>query len=83
MRCAAIASGGNPYSESRDRLLTAVSTLLGAGAAAGTLRPDVEPGDVLTSLSGVSMATVDAAHRDRADRVLDLLMDGLRYRASG
>ena len=80
---AVIASGGNPYSESRDRLITAVTTLLGAGAATGTLRPDVEPGDVLTSLSGVSMATVGPEQRDRAGRVLDLLMDGLRYRPPG
>ena len=80
---AVIASGGNPYSESRGRLITAVTTLLGAGAAAGTLRPDVEPGDVLTSLSGVSMATVGPEQRDRAGRVLDLLMDGLRYRPPG
>ena len=80
---AVIASGGNPYSESRDRLITAVTTVLGAGAAAGTLRPDVEPGDVLTSLSGVSMATVGPEQRDRAGRVLDLLMDGLRYRPPG
>jgi hypothetical protein len=80
---AVIASGGNPYSESRDRLLAAVTALLEAGAAAGTLRSDVEPGDVLTSLSGISMAAAAPAQRDRAGRVLDLLMDGLRYRASG
>ena len=80
---AVIASGGNPYSESRDRLLAAITALLEAGAAAGTLRSDVEPGDVLTSLSGVSMAAAAPAQRDRAGRVLDLLMDGLRYRASG
>jgi AcrR family transcriptional regulator len=80
---AVIASGGNPYSESRGRLLAAITALLDAGAAAGTVRPDVDPGDVLTSLSGVSMATVDPAQRERAGRVLDLLMDGLRYRAPG
>jgi AcrR family transcriptional regulator len=80
---AVIASGGNPYSQSRDRLLAAVTALLEAGAAAGTLRTDVEPGDVLTSLSGVSMAAAAPAQRVRAGRILDLLMDGLRYRASG
>src|ERR1700685_419160 len=49
---ALIASGGDPFSESRDRLTAAVTTLLQAGAAAGTLRPDVRPDDVLGGLSG-------------------------------
>jgi AcrR family transcriptional regulator len=79
---AVIASGGNPYSESRDRLTDAMATLLQAGAAAGTVRSDIEPGDVLTSLSGVSLAAGEPAQRDQARRLLDLLMDGLRYRAT-
>jgi AcrR family transcriptional regulator len=74
---AVIASGGNPFSESRDRLTEAVDTLLRAGAAAGTLRSDVDPHDVLVSLSGSTLATTDAA---QAGRLLDLLMDGLRAR---
>ena len=76
---AVIASGGNPYAESRDRLLAAVTTLLHAGAAAGLVRPDVDPADVLVSLSGLTMATADPAQREQAARLLDLLMDGLRY----
>jgi AcrR family transcriptional regulator len=75
---ALIASGGDPFSESRERLTAAVTTLLRAGAAAGTLRPDVEPDDVLVSLSGVSLATADPGRREQAGRLLDLLMDGLR-----
>jgi AcrR family transcriptional regulator len=78
---AVIASGGSPYAQSRDRLTTAITTLLQAGAAAGTLRADVEPADVLASLSGVSLAAGEPAQRDQARRLLDLLMDGLRYRA--
>ena len=77
---AVIASGGNPFAESRNRLIAAITTLLDAGAADGTLRSDVEPGDVLTSLSGVSLAAGEPAQRDQARRLLDLLMDGLRYR---
>jgi AcrR family transcriptional regulator len=79
---AVIASGGNPFSESRDRLLAAITALLEAGAAAGTLRSDVDPSDVLTSLSGVSMATANQAQQDQARRILDLLMDGLRFSAA-
>jgi AcrR family transcriptional regulator len=79
---AVIASGGNPYAQSRDRLLAAITTLLEAGAAAGTVRPDVEPADVLASLSGVSLVTAGRGQPDQARRLLDLLMDGLRYRTA-
>ena len=79
---AVIASGGTPYAQSRDRLTTAITSLLQAGAAAGALRADIEPGDVLASLSGISLAAGEPAQRDQARRLLDLLMDGLRYRGS-
>jgi hypothetical protein len=54
-----IASGGDPFSQGRDRLTAAVTTLLHAGAVDRTLRHDVEPDDVLVGLSGVSLATAD------------------------
>ena len=78
---AVIASGGTPYAQSRDRLITAITSLLQAGAASGTLRADIEPADVLASLSGISLAAGEPAQRAQARRLLDLLMDGLRYRA--
>jgi AcrR family transcriptional regulator len=74
---ALIASGGNPYAHSRDRMLAAVESLLAAGVAAGTLRPDVVAPDVLAGLSGVTLA---AGERDQAGRLLDLLADALRAR---
>lgn len=77
---ALIASGGDPFSESRDRLTAAITTLLRAGAMAGTLRPDTEPDDVLVSLSGISLVTAGPERRDQAGRLLDLLMDALRPR---
>jgi AcrR family transcriptional regulator len=78
---AVIASGGNPFSESRDRLTDTIATLLKAGVATGTLRGDVEPRDVLAGLGGVSLTAGEPSQRDQAGRLLDLLMDGLRYRA--
>ncbi|MFC1408039.1 TetR/AcrR family transcriptional regulator [Streptacidiphilus sp. N1-12] len=77
-----IASGGNPFAQSRDRMLAAIGELLRAGAEAGAVRSDVDPGDVLTGLSGITLAAGDPSQRDQARRLLDLLMDGLRYRAS-
>jgi AcrR family transcriptional regulator len=80
---AVIASGGNPYEQSRGRLTAAITALLTAGADAGTLRRDVAPADVLASVSGVSLAAGDPAQRDQAGRLLDLLMEGLRERGGG
>ena len=77
---ALVASGGNPFAQSRDKLVTAITTLLDAGAAAGLLRSDVLPGDLLASMSGVSLAAGEPAQREQASRMLDLLMDGLRRR---
>jgi AcrR family transcriptional regulator len=79
---ALIASGGNPYSQSRDRLTAAIMTLLHAGAATGVVRSDIEPADLLASMSGVSLTAGEPAQREQASRMLDLLMDGLRYRAA-
>jgi len=76
-----IASGGNPFAESRARLLAAVTALLQAGAADGALRGDLDPADLMAGLSGVSLAAGEPAQRDQAGRLLDLLMDGLRYGA--
>ena len=75
---AVIASGGNPYEDSRTRVLDALTKLVEAGIASGTIRDDVKPFDIMTTLSGVSLAAVDPAQNER---LLDLLMDGLRYRA--
>jgi AcrR family transcriptional regulator len=80
---AVIASGGDPYAESRARLIAAITTLLAAGISAGTLRSDVEPNDVLLALSGVSLAAGAPDQREQAGRLLNLLIDGLRHHPSG
>jgi AcrR family transcriptional regulator len=79
---AVIASGRNPYEQSRGQLISAISTLLTAAGDAGTLRRDIEPADVLASLGGVSLTAGEPAQREQAGRLLDLLMDGLRYQAA-
>ncbi|MGW1674903.1 TetR/AcrR family transcriptional regulator [Streptomyces sp. NPDC002324] len=71
----------DPFAESLERISTAISTLLHAGAEVGVLRSDVDPLDVGFSLGGVLLITSDKGLRDRAGRMLDLLLDGLRYRA--
>ena len=80
---AVVASGGNPYAHSRDRMTEALGLLLRAGAGAGTLRGDAEPADVLAGLSGVSLVAGEPAQRAQAGRLLDLLVDGLRFGTTG
>lgn len=69
---AVIASGGNPYAQSKDRLTEAMATLLEAVG-----RPDVAPLDVVATLAGIAHTVPDVGP---ADGMLDLVMDGLRYR---
>jgi AcrR family transcriptional regulator len=78
-----IASGGNPFAESRESLLEAIGSLLKAGAAQGRLRGDIDPADVMFGISGVSLVAGAPEQRDQAGRLLDLLLDGLRYRIEG
>ncbi len=74
-----IASGGNPFAESRDRMVAALGELLRAGVEVGAVRSDIAPGDVLSGLSGITLAAGDPSQRELAGRLLDLLTDGLRH----
>jgi AcrR family transcriptional regulator len=75
---ALIAAGGDPFARSWERMLAATGLLLRAAGDAGTVRTDVDPDDVLRAVGAVSLATIDPA---QAGRLLDLIMDGLRYRS--
>ncbi|MEO7458306.1 MAG: TetR/AcrR family transcriptional regulator [Gemmatimonadaceae bacterium] len=77
---AVVATGGNPFHQSRALLTQAVSLILDAGKKAGVLRQDVEAADVL-SMSGAFLTLGDNAAQAR--RLAALLVDGLRYRAAG
>ena len=68
------ASGSNVRSETSAQIRGSVTTLLDAAVAAGTIRSDVDAGDVLGALRAVWQAD-DA---QRAHRIAKLLMDGLR-----
>lgn len=63
------------------RLQPALRALLNAATAAGEVRGDVEPDDLLRAVGGLCMQAHDggAAH---ARRMVALLVDGLRYGAS-
>ncbi|GHF53168.1 AcrR family transcriptional regulator [Amycolatopsis bartoniae] len=62
----------------RERVTAAVATFLEAGARAGSLRGDVEPGDVTAMLLGVLLTTAPDSTSEQTARLLDLVMDALR-----
>lgn len=78
-----LVADGELRMETRDLLTEALASLVRAGAEDGTIRPDVSPEDVLMSLGGTTLIAGDSGLSDLAHRLLDLLMDGLRYGAAG
>ena len=80
---AMIESGEIALAQTRAELLDVITTILEAGRAAGDLRADVTAEDIAASLLGIFTVAGKPEHRPQADRLLNLLMDGLRTRAAG
>jgi AcrR family transcriptional regulator len=62
-----------------ERMNASMRGLVLAAAAAGAIREDVDPADLLRALSGVCLAADEPGWQDQACRICSLLMDGLRY----
>jgi AcrR family transcriptional regulator len=77
---AVIESGAVGHARTRDEILNAISAILEAGRAAGDLRPDVTAEEVAASLIGIFTVAHQPGHTVTADRLLDILIDGLRPR---
>ena len=75
-----IASGRNPYSQSRAKMVEAVGQLLDAARAEGTVRDDVDAEDVLLAMGGIWAMPVEPGWEQRARTLLGLVMDGLRFK---
>ncbi|WP_084496891.1 TetR/AcrR family transcriptional regulator [Nocardia amamiensis] len=60
------------------RLRPALGSLLEAAAASGEVRADVDPNDLLRAVGNLCLPAEDDRH---AQRMVDLLIDGLRYGA--
>jgi AcrR family transcriptional regulator len=75
-----VESGKMAPAQSRGELLDAITTILAAGSAAGDLRADVSAEDIAASLLGTFTVAGKPENQAQANRLLDLLMDGLRPR---
>ena len=75
---AMIESGEIALAQTRAELLAVITTILEAGRAAGELRADITAEDIAAILIGIFTVAGKPEQRAQADRLLDLLMDGLR-----
>ncbi|MFJ8622308.1 TetR/AcrR family transcriptional regulator [Kitasatospora sp. NPDC093550] len=75
------ATGANPHGRSRDMIGQALTELMDACAAAGAIRTDISPADMLAALEGIAVTSARPDQRERAERLLDLTLDGLTARS--
>jgi AcrR family transcriptional regulator len=61
----------------RGLLADAITTVMAAGVADGTVRPDISGYDVLMAIGGITLIAGAPGQRELAGRLLDLLVDGL------
>ena len=76
-----LSSNASFFAETKGRATVAATKLLEAGVAAGTVRGDVDGGDLLRAVGGICMST-DQERSDTSDRLVRLLFDGLRHGAA-
>jgi hypothetical protein len=69
------------FSYSHRRIREALATLVHRAVETGTIRSDVDPEDLLRAMSGICMTADAPALAERTGRLVDLLVDGLRYGA--
>ncbi|MEU0038524.1 helix-turn-helix domain-containing protein [Streptomyces sp. NPDC006333] len=72
------ASGSIATPATRERITAVITMMLRSGAEAGSLRSDVDPEDVTMMLLGVFLSTAAIDAQDRAEQLLDLIVDALR-----
>ncbi len=78
---AAAGSDSSLFAETRTRIIAALDTLLAAGRADGTVRPDVDGEQVMLAMGGVWNVPDSDRWAERVRGLLDLVVDGLRYGA--
>jgi AcrR family transcriptional regulator len=66
------------YESSGSLIQAAVTLLLEHAIAAGEIRPDIEPSDMMQALAGLAYGSSTAGWETRTLRLIDVLMHGLR-----
>ncbi|WP_258726912.1 TetR/AcrR family transcriptional regulator [Cellulomonas sp. NS3] len=77
----AVGSDSPLFDQTRTRLIGALTVLLDACRAEGSVRTDVDARDVMLAMSGVWLVPDGPEWDAQVRRLLDLVVDGLRYGA--
>src|ERR1017187_6717315 len=77
-----LSTNPNFFDQTRGSATEAATRLLEAGVAAGTVRADVDGGELLRAVGGIGMST-DRERSEASERLVGLLFDGLRHGAAG
>jgi AcrR family transcriptional regulator len=78
----AVQGSSELYAYSFDRLTKAIGTLLDRAVAAGEIRADISPEDVLRALIGMCYMHDQPGWQATVLRLLDVFVDGLRVQAN-
>lgn len=70
------------YNETLGRLTDATRVLIDAGVRSGDFRAGVDPSDALAQLGGIAYMVGEYGQRGQALRLINLLIDGLRFGAA-
>jgi AcrR family transcriptional regulator len=77
----ALGADNELFTYSHRRIREALGNLLDAALATGEIRSDIDQEDLIRAMSGICMATDSPGWAERTGRLIDLLLDGLRYGA--
>ena len=69
------------FTDTRARIYAAANSVLAAAAADGAIRPDVDAEDLIRGMGGICMATDDDGYTERANKLMTLMLDGMRHGA--
>ena len=78
-----VATDAPALEASHGRVFATLRRLVDAGESSGVIRGGVSSDDLAGALSGLGLATGGPGAEGRAERLISLLVDGLRYGAPG
>ena len=79
----AVQASSELYAYSFDRLTKAIATLLDRAVAAGEIRADISPEDLLRALIGMCYLHDQPGWQSTVLRLMDVFIDGLRAKPNG